>query len=32
VQAVCDGGGSYGAVVFLPPTAARKAASILGAT
>jgi hypothetical protein len=32
VQAVCGGGGSYGAVVFLPPSAARKAASVLGAT
>jgi hypothetical protein len=32
VQAVCGGGGTYGAVVFLPLTAARKAASVLGAT
>jgi len=27
VQAVCGGGGSYGIIVFLPPAAARKAAS-----
>jgi hypothetical protein len=31
LQAVCGGGGRYGAVVFLPPAAVRKAASILGA-
>ena len=31
VQAVCGGGGSYGTVVFLPPTAVRKAASVLSA-
>ncbi len=30
LQAVCGGGGRYGAVVFLPPAAVRKAASILG--
>ena len=29
VQAVCGGGGSYGTIVFLPPTAARKAANAL---
>jgi hypothetical protein len=31
VQAVCGGGGSYGTIVFLPPAAARRAASVLGA-
>ncbi len=31
VQAVCGGAGRYGAVVFLPPAAASKAASVLGA-
>jgi predicted amino acid-binding ACT domain protein len=31
VQAVCAGGGSYGTIVFLPPAAARKAASVLSA-
>ncbi|MFY9532296.1 MAG: hypothetical protein WBC04_12265 [Candidatus Acidiferrales bacterium] len=31
LQAVCGGGGRYGAVVSLPPAAVRKAASILGA-
>ena len=31
VQAVCGGAGRYGAVLFLPPTAARKAARVLGA-
>jgi hypothetical protein len=31
VQAVCSGGGSYGTIVFLPPDAARKAATVLGA-
>lgn len=30
VQAVCGGAGRYGAVLFLPPASARKAASILG--
>jgi hypothetical protein len=32
VQAVCGGGGSYGTIVFLPPAAARKAATVLGAS
>ena len=32
VQGVCGGGGSYGTIVFLPEGAARKAASVLGAT
>jgi hypothetical protein len=32
VQAVCGGGGSYGTIVFLPPAAVRKAASVLGST
>jgi hypothetical protein len=32
VQGVCGGGGSYGTIVFLPEAAARKAASVLGAT
>jgi hypothetical protein len=31
VQAVCGGGGSYGIIVFLPPAAARKAATVLNA-
>jgi hypothetical protein len=31
VQAVCGGGGSYGTIAFLPPAAARKAASVLAA-
>ena len=31
VQAVCGGGGSYGTIVFLPPAAASKAASVLSA-
>ena len=31
VQAVCGGGGSYGTVVFLPPAAVHKAASVLSA-
>jgi hypothetical protein len=31
VQAVCGGGGSYGTIVFLPPDAARKAATVLAA-
>jgi len=31
VQGVCGGVGSYGIIVFLPATAARKAASALGA-
>jgi len=31
VQAVCGGGGSYGTIVFLPPDAARKAATIVAA-
>jgi hypothetical protein len=31
VQAVCGCGGSYGTIVFLPPDAARKAATILAA-
>jgi hypothetical protein len=31
VQAVRAGGGSYGTIVFLPPAAARKAASVLSA-
>ena len=30
MQAVCSGGGRYGAIVFLPAAAARKAASVLG--
>jgi hypothetical protein len=30
VQALCGGGGSYGTVVFLPPTVAFKAATLLG--
>jgi len=32
VQAVCGGAGRYGAVLFLPPAAARKAARVLSAT
>ncbi len=31
LQAVCGGAGRYGAVLFLPAAAARKAASVLGA-
>jgi hypothetical protein len=31
VQAVCGGAGRYGAVVYLSPTATRKAAKVLGA-
>ena len=31
MQAVCSGEGRYGAIVFLPAAAARKAASVLGA-
>jgi hypothetical protein len=31
LQAVCGGSGTYGAVVFLPSRATKKAASILGA-
>ena len=31
LQAVSGGGGTYGAVIFLPPAAARKAATVLGA-
>ena len=31
VQALCGGGGSYDTVVFLPPTVAFKAATLLGA-
>jgi hypothetical protein len=31
LQAVCGGGGSYGTIVFLPPAAAGKAASLLAA-
>jgi len=31
VQAVCGGAGRYGAVLFLPPAATRKAANVLGA-
>jgi len=31
VQAVCGGAGRYGAVVYLTPAAARKAARVLGA-
>ena len=31
VQAVSGGGGSYGIIVLLPPTIARKAATVLGA-
>jgi hypothetical protein len=31
VQAVCGGGGSYGTIVFLPPAAASKAATVLAA-
>lgn len=30
VQAVCGGAGRYGAIVFLPPAAVRKAATALG--
>ncbi len=30
VQAVCGGAGRYGAIVFLPPAAVRKAAIALG--
>jgi hypothetical protein len=32
VQAVCGGAGRYGAVLFLSPAAARKAARVLDAT
>jgi hypothetical protein len=32
VQAVCGGAGRYGAVLFLSPTATRKAERVLGAT
>jgi prephenate dehydratase len=31
LQAVCGGAGTYGAVIFLPTAAARRAASVLGA-
>ena len=31
VEAVCGGGGSYGTIVFLPPAAASKAATVLAA-
>src|SRR5579862_3676960 len=31
LQAVCGGGGSYGTVVFLPPTAVRRGAGVLSA-
>jgi len=31
LQAVCGGAGTYGAVIFLSPAAARKAATVLGA-
>jgi predicted amino acid-binding ACT domain protein len=31
VQGVCGGGGSYGTIVFLPPTAIRKGAGVLSA-
>ena len=31
MHAVCGGSGTYGAVIFLPPAAARKAATVLGA-
>jgi hypothetical protein len=31
LQAVCGGGGGYGTVVFLPPTAIRKGAGVLSA-
>jgi hypothetical protein len=30
LQAVCGGGGTYGAVIFVPRAAARKAATVLG--